>query len=71
MDLAEYTWMSLAPAPPGRWDLRHLGWHLHPVCRAGNPKRGVPLLLDWRVDSRCTDWGDLRHKQSAIAVGVD
>ena len=71
MELAEYTWMSVAPAPPGRWDLRMLGWGLHSEFRAPSVRRGVPVLLDWRIGFRCSDWRDLPNKQSAICVGVD
>lgn len=71
VELAEYTWLSVAPSPPGRWDLRLLGWRLRSEFRVQSVARGVPLLLDWRVGYRCSDWADLAAKQSAIVVGVE
>ena len=71
MELVEYTWLSVSPSPPGRWDLRLLGWQLRPEFRGTNVKAGLPSLIDWRIGFRCSDWDCLASKQSAIAVGVD
>ena len=71
MELAEYTWLSVAPSPPGRWDLRLLGWSLLPEFRASTLTPGLPTVLDWRIGYRCADWTELQHKQTVIAVGVE
>ena len=71
VELAEYIWLSVAPEPPGRWDLRMMAWRLHPAFRVPGAPRGIPILLDWRIGYRCSDWADLPCKQSAIAVGVE
>ncbi|MBX7527758.1 winged helix-turn-helix domain-containing protein [Qipengyuania vesicularis] len=71
MEIAEYTWLSVAPSPPGRWDLRLLGWRLRPEFRPQAVRPGLPTLLDWRIGFRCSDWTELPHKQAVIAVGVD
>lgn len=71
MELAEYTWLSVAPAPPGRWDLRLIGWRLRPEFRPQNAEQGLPTLLDWRIGFRCADWADCPAKHSVIAIGVD
>lgn len=71
MSLAEYSWLSVAPSPPGRWDLRMLGWRIRPYFRCEDLPAGIPTLLDWRIGCRCPDWGSLAHKQSVIAIGVD
>ena len=71
VELAQYTWLSVAPEPPGRWDLRMMAWRLLPEFRAPDVRRGIPVLLDWRIGYRCADWRDLPSKQSAIAVGVE
>ncbi len=71
VDFAEYTWMSQAPDPPGRWDLRHLGWRMQHETLVETVRRGLPVLVDWRAGLRSPEWRDLPHKQSAIAVGVE
>ena len=71
MSLAEYSWLSVAPSPPGRWDLRMLGWRIRPYFRCENLPSGIPTLLDWRIGCRCPDWGLLSDKQNVIAIGVD
>ena len=71
MELVDYTWLSVSPSPPGRWDLRLLGWQLRPEFRAASIKRGLPALIDWRIGFRCSDWNEIEGKQSALAVGVD
>lgn len=71
MPFAEYSWLSVAPSPPGRWDLRMLGWRIRPHFRCDDLPPGIPTLLDWRVGCRCPDWGSLAEKQSVIAIGVD
>lgn len=71
MEIAEYTWLSVAPSPPGRWDLRLLGWRLRPEFRPQAIRSGLPTLLDWRIGFRCSDWTELPNKQAVIAVGVE
>ena len=71
MSFAHYSWLSVAPSPPGRWDLRMLGWELQSYFRSQDLPAGVPALLDWRIGCRCPDWGLLDRKQSVIAIGVD
>lgn len=71
MSLAEYSWLSVSPSPPGRWDLRLMGWTLHSFFRCEDLPRGIPALLDWRVGCRCPDWGLLQNKQNVIVIGVD
>ena len=71
MSVAEFSWLSVAPNPPGRWDLRMLGWRIRPHFRCEDLPPGIPTLLDWRIGCRCPDWGSLANKRSVIAIGVD
>lgn len=70
--MPEFAWISAAPCPPGRWDLRLLGWELraHSVTATTSASPGVPALLDWREGSRCADWRDALARCQVAAVGV-
>ena len=71
MGTIQFNWLSIAPSPPGRWDLRMLDWQLRPEFCAESIKSGVPTMLDWRVGFRCSNWREIAHKQAVIVVGVD
>ena len=68
---ARATWLSVAPCPPRKWDLRLLDWHILPQFRAALVDRAVRVILDWRIGFRCSDWLDLRSKHRALVVGVE
>ena len=65
------TWLSVAPAPPRRWDLRVLNWQVFPQFRVNSVAQAAVVLLDWRVGFRCSDWLSLPRKCRTIVLGVD
>ncbi|MBD3728710.1 MAG: response regulator transcription factor [Sphingomonadales bacterium] len=51
--LLEFGWLSGDALPPAQWDLRERGWRLYSlggIAKMAPP--GVPVLVDWRRDSR-------------------
>ena len=71
MSQPQFIWLSMSATPPGRWDLRLLDWRILPACRAPDLQPGLPLLVDWRIGGRCSDWADIPQRNCAIAIGVD
>lgn len=72
MSLPAFSWLSVEPDPPARWDLRHLGWDLDRT--PAGAARGLfasPMLLDWRSGHRRADWRAHRVAPLIVAVGVD
>lgn len=61
-----FRWLSRSPIPPGRWDMRHLGWVLEPGARSE-----AAGLLDWRPDRRPLQWDRIATHRRVLAVGVD
>ncbi len=61
-----FAWFSRASVPPGRWDLRLLGWDL-----VSKGERTVPAVLDWRAAYRAGNWRDLVQRQAVLVVGVE
>ena len=71
MKTARCTWLSVAPAPPRRWDLTSVGWHVIPRFRAVSVETAFQVVLDWRIGFRCQDWLDLRGKHRVMVLGVE
>ena len=74
--MTQFEWLSLAPSPPARWDLRYLGWTLRPPRPPEDaaPAAGhahCPMVLDWRPATRLSDWRRLAERRWALAIGVD
>lgn len=71
MSLPVFFWLSSAPVPPARWDLRHIGWSLDGPVQGSMVDGRHPALLDWREFGRPEDWIAIRRPETVIAVGVD
>lgn len=71
MSLPAFSWISCAPIPPARWDLRHLGWSLGNDRTCDGADGRVPVLLDWRDGYRPEDWTSIRRPETVVAVGAD
>lgn len=70
MSCPEYQWLSRAAIPPGRWDLRMIGWSLTHRARPEDLD-AAPVVLDWRSDGRIKDWEVLTSRKEVVAVGVE
>lgn len=71
MSLPGFCWLSDVPIPPARWDLRHIGWMLGSEHSCDVVDGRLPVLLDWREESRPTEWTSIRRPQTVVAVGVE
>ncbi len=67
----EFAWASKDGFPPARWDLRHLGWHMHWTGQGDCVPEGVPCLFDCRPASRTERWPELASKSLVAAIGAD
>ena len=75
----QFVWASADPVPPGRWDLRLLGWSMlrpHDLPGSGkNPSDGemasVPWLLDGRPGTKAYSWRRLAQPELVTVIGLD
>lgn len=66
-----FVWASQDPSPPGRWDLRLLGWSMHKPQAAPQAGSGLPWLLDCRSATYSHDWRQSARPELIAAIGAD
>ena len=66
-----FQWLSTSPHIPIRWDLRLADWSMQHVVDERATAGGLPVVLDWRRNSRLPRWQGVSTPARVVAVGVD
>ena len=66
-----FQWLSTSPHIPIRWDLRLADWSMRHVVDERATAGGLPVVLDWRRNSRLPRWQGMSTPARVVAVGVD
>lgn len=71
MGLPVFAWFSQSSNPPARWDMRLLAWGMVPVAQALSDAAQQPILLDWRLNSRPSNWRGIERRETVAVIGCD
>ena len=66
-----FQWLSTSPHIPIRWDLRLADWSMQHVLDERATAGMLPVVLDWRRNSRLPRWQGVATPARVVAVGVD
>lgn len=67
----QFVWASLDQTPPGRWDLRLLGWQMLRPDDQTTHGKGIPWILDCREYGLLANWRAIPRPERVAAVGAD